>query len=72
MDQLKLRGRSLGQVFNVRLGRACIGRAIVCMIRQPNSRLKIRPKKLLGSILLAIVPPDLFVSRLAVKYHAGI
>jgi len=53
MDKLKLTGRNLGRVFNCRLGRACIGHAIVHVTKQPNLKLKTRPKQLLGSLPLA-------------------
>ncbi len=58
MDKLKLTGRNLGRVFNSRLDRACIGHAIVHITKQPNLKLKTRPKQLLGSLPLAFVLPD--------------
>ncbi len=57
MDKLKLTGRNLGRVFYSGLGRACIGRAIVHRTKQPNLKLKTRPKQLLGSLPLASVLP---------------
>jgi hypothetical protein len=44
MDKLKVTGLNLGHDFNSRLGRACIGRAIVHITKQPNLKLKTRPK----------------------------
>jgi hypothetical protein len=52
MDKLKLTGQNLGRVFNSRLGHASIHRAIVCITKGPNLKLKTRPKQLLGSLLL--------------------
>jgi hypothetical protein len=57
MDKLKLTGLNLGRVFNSRLGRACIGHAIVHITKQPNLKLKTWPKQLLGYLLLAFVLP---------------
>jgi hypothetical protein len=57
MDKLKLIGWNLGWVFNNRLGHACIGIAIVHITKQPNLKLKTRPKQLLGSLLLAFALP---------------
>ena len=57
IDKLKLTGRNLGQVFNSRLGRACIGHAIVHIAKQPNLKLKTQPKQLLGSLTLAFALP---------------
>jgi hypothetical protein len=53
MDKLKLTGRNMGRVFNSRLGRACIGHAIVHITKQPYLKLKTRPKQLLGFLPLA-------------------
>ncbi len=53
MDKLKVTGLNLGHDFNSRLGRACIGRAILHITKQPNLRLKTRPKQLLGFLPLA-------------------
>ena len=58
MDKLKLTGLNLGRVFHSRLGHACIGHAIVYITKQPNLNSKIRPKQLLGSLLLDIALPD--------------
>jgi hypothetical protein len=52
-DKLKLTGQNLGRVFNSRLGRACIGHAIVHITKQPNLKLKTQPKQLSGSLLSA-------------------
>ncbi len=57
MDKLKLTGLNLGRVFNSRLGSACIGRAIVHITKQPNLKLKTRPKQLLDSLPLAFAHP---------------
>ena len=51
--QLKITGQKLGLVFHSRLGRACIGHAIVHITKQPDLKLKTQPKQLLGSLLLA-------------------
>jgi hypothetical protein len=59
MDKLKLTGQNLGQVFNSRLGRACICHAIACMTKRPNLKLKTQPKQLLGSLPLAFTLPTL-------------
>jgi hypothetical protein len=59
MDKLKLTGQNLGQVFNSRLGHACIGHAIVHIANEPNLKLKTRPKQLLGSLPLAFALPGL-------------
>ncbi len=52
MDKLKQTGWNLGQVFHSRLGCTCIGHAIVYITKQPNLKLKTRPKQLLGSLPL--------------------
>jgi hypothetical protein len=57
MDKLKLTGQNQGRVFNSRLSRACIGYAIVHITKQPNLKLKTRPKQLLGSLPLAFALP---------------
>jgi hypothetical protein len=57
MDKLKLTGRNLGRVFHCRLGSTCIGHAIVHISKQPNFKLKTRPKQLLGSLPLAFALP---------------
>jgi hypothetical protein len=57
MDKLKLTGQNLGRVFNSRLGRACMGHAIVRITKQPNLKLKTWPRQLLGSLLLAFALP---------------
>ncbi len=59
MDIFKLTGQNLGQVFNSRLGRACICRGIAYITKRPNLKLKTRPKQLLGSLPLAFTLPDL-------------
>jgi hypothetical protein len=51
MDKLKLIGRNLGRVFDSRLGHACKGHAIEHVTKQPNLKLKTRPKQLLGSLV---------------------
>jgi hypothetical protein len=57
MDKLKLTGQNLGRVVYCRLGRACIGHAIVHTSKQPNFMLKTQPKQLLGSLPLAFALP---------------
>jgi hypothetical protein len=57
MDKLKLEGQNLGQVFNPRLNRACIGHTIVNITKLPNLKLKTQPKQLLGFLLLAFRAP---------------
>jgi hypothetical protein len=57
MDKLKLTGRNLGRVFHSRLCHTCIGHAIVHITKQPNLKLKTRPKQLLGSLPLAFALP---------------
>jgi hypothetical protein len=57
IDKLKVTGLNLGRVFNSRLGRACIGRAIVHITKQPKLKLKTRPKQLLGSLPFAFALP---------------
>jgi hypothetical protein len=60
MDKFKLTGQNLGRVFNSRLGRACMFRAIAYITKQPNLKLKTWPKQLLGSLLLAFELPGLW------------
>jgi hypothetical protein len=52
-------GQNLCRVFHSRLGRACIGHAIVNIAKQPNLKLKTWPKKLLGLVLLGFALPVL-------------
>ncbi len=59
MDKLKLTVRNLGWVFHCILGRTYIGHAIVHITKQPNLKLKTRPKQLLGSLPLAFALPSL-------------
>ncbi len=59
MDELKLTGRNLGRVFNYRLGHACTGHIIVHISKQPNLKLKTRPKQLLVSLPFAFALPAL-------------
>ncbi len=59
MDKLQLTGQNLGRVFNSRLGCASICRSIAYITKQPNLKLKTRPKLLLGSLMIAFVLPDL-------------
>ncbi len=56
-NKLKLTGRNLDQVFNSRLGCVCICRAMACITKRPNLKLKTRPEQLLGSLLLALTFP---------------
>ncbi len=58
MDKLKLTGQNLGRVFNSRLGLACIYHANAYVTKQPNLKLKTRPKQLLDSLPLAFALPD--------------
>jgi hypothetical protein len=57
MDKLKKTGQTLGRVFHSGPGHACIGNAIVETTKQPNLKLKTRPKQFLGSLPLAFVLP---------------
>jgi len=57
MDKLKPTGWYLGRVFNSRLGHACKGHAIVHIRKQPNLKLKTRPKQLLGSLRINLFAP---------------
>ncbi len=57
MDKLKLTGRNLARVFHSRLRRTCIVPANVHITKQPNFKLKTRPKQLLGSLQLAFALP---------------
>jgi hypothetical protein len=61
MDKLKLTGQNLGRVFHSGPGHACIGHDIVETTKQPNLKLKTRPKQLLGSLPLAFAPPRFWV-----------
>jgi hypothetical protein len=58
MDKLKLTRLNQGRIFHSRLGRDCIGHAIVHITKQPNLKLKTRAKQLLGSLPLAFVLPS--------------
>jgi hypothetical protein len=60
MDKLKLKGLNLDRVFHSRLGRACIGHAVVHITKQPNLKLKTEPKQLLGSLLLTFALPGTY------------
>ncbi len=57
MDKLKLTGRNLGQVFNSRLGRACMCCAIAYVTKQSYLNLKTWPKQLLDYLLFDFVLP---------------
>jgi hypothetical protein len=57
MDKLKPTGQNLGRVFHCRLSHTCMGHTIVHITKQPNLKLKTRPKQLLGSLPLAFVLP---------------
>ncbi len=61
--KLKLTGQNLSRVFNSRLGRACINRAVANITKQPNIKLKTRPKQLLGSLQLVFAPSKPFLSQ---------
>ncbi len=54
MVKLQLTGQNLGRVFYSRLGRALKYRAFVYITKQPNLKLKTRPKQLLGYLPLDI------------------
>jgi hypothetical protein len=64
MDKLKVTGRNLGRVFNSSLRHASICRAIVCGTKQPNLKMKIWPKLLLGSFPLTFAFPIVKYLRL--------
>jgi len=53
MDKRKLIGWDRGQVFGCGSGFARLYRAITLTTKQPNLKLKTRPKQLLGYLLLA-------------------
>jgi hypothetical protein len=58
-DKVYMKGQNLGRVFNFRFGHV---RTLICTrTKQPNFKLKTRPKQLLGSLLLAFqsLPPIL-------------
>jgi len=57
MDKLKLTGWNLGWVCNSSLGLACIGRAIACITKLTNFKLKTQQKQLLGSLPIAFMIP---------------
>jgi hypothetical protein len=65
MDKLQLKGRNLGQVFNSRSGRAHAVQLHFSETKQPNLKLKTRPKQLLGSLplVIALHPPAYFRLR---------
>jgi hypothetical protein len=64
MDKLKLTGQNLGRVFHCRLGRTCIGHAIIHITKQPNLKLTTWPKQLLGSLsLVSFRTPHTDVSK---------
>jgi hypothetical protein len=48
MGKTKLTGQNLDRVFNSKLGQACMCRAIACIKKRANLKLKTRPKQLLG------------------------
>jgi len=50
MDKLELAGLDLGQIFNSRLEHAYMYRAIACITKQHNLKLKTWPKQLLSSL----------------------
>ncbi len=62
MDKLELTGQNIGRVLNSRLCRACIGHTIVHITKQPNLKLKTRPKKLLGYLPLAFALQGLSIA----------
>ncbi len=67
MDKLQLKGQNPGRVFNSRLGRACICRAIAYTTKQPNLKLKTRPKQLLDFpyyLLMLVISLGWFIIRI--------
>ncbi len=67
MDKLKLTGQNLGQVFHSILSRNCIGHAVVHITKQPNLKLKPRPKQILGHVPLALALPNSFYANALVE-----
>jgi hypothetical protein len=59
MDKLQLTGQNLGRVFNSRSGRVHALQFHFSEMKQPNLKLKTRPKQLLGSLPLVIPLPAL-------------
>jgi hypothetical protein len=57
MDKLQLTGQNLGRVFNSRSGRVHALQLHFSETKQPNLKLKTRPKQLLGSLPLVIALP---------------
>jgi hypothetical protein len=57
MDKLQLTGRNLGRVFNSRSSRVHALQLHFSEAEQPNFKMKVRPKKLLGSLPLNISLP---------------
>jgi len=60
MDKLQLAGRNLGRVFNCISGCMCPKHLLCYEAKQANLKLKIRPKQLLGSLLIAFALPGLW------------
>jgi hypothetical protein len=58
MDREQLTRQNLGGVFNYRLRHACNCRAVACVTKLPNLKLKTWPKRLLGSLLLVLALPN--------------
>jgi hypothetical protein len=58
VQTLAVKGQNLGRVFNSRLGHACVCCAIAYITKQPNLKLKTRPKQLLGSLPLTFTLPS--------------
>jgi hypothetical protein len=59
MDKLQLTGQNLGRVFNSRSSRVHAQQLHFSEMKQPNLKLKTRPKQLLGSLPLLIALPGL-------------
>ncbi len=57
MDKLQSAGESLGRVFNSRSGCMCGGHLFCHEPKQPNFKLKTRPKQLLGYLAKACALP---------------
>ncbi len=67
MDKLKLTGLNLGRVFNYRCERASVKISKYSSPKQPNLKLKTRPKPVLGSLPLAFALPVQAFSNLQAR-----
>jgi hypothetical protein len=59
MDKLQLAGQNLGRVFNSRSGCMCARHLFCYEAKQPNLKLKTRPKQLLGSLPIGFALPGM-------------